>query len=117
LSWQLTGLRLHQQLIGLSLPSQLLARAVTGHAAADAELHQSGVKAAPAQAAANVSQKQQPSKKKGKNGLTLQDQSALTLLDLKHVIGLALKPAAAGWLQSQTQHTFQVMTHLLHFLQ
>jgi len=86
-SWQLTGLRLQQQLLGLALLSQLLGRAVTGQAAADAELHQSGVKAAPAQAAVNVSQKQQQSKKKRKNGLTVQDQSALTLLDLKYVVG------------------------------
>ena len=83
----MTGLQLQQQLLGWLLPSQLLGRAVTGQAADDAELHRYGVKAAPAQAAVNESQKQQQSKKKGKNGFTVQDQSALTLLDLENVVG------------------------------
>ena len=57
--WQMIGLQLHQQLFGLLLPSQLLARAVTGQAADVAELHQPDVTAASARAAATVSQQQQ----------------------------------------------------------
>ena len=84
-------MQLQQQLLGRLLPSQLLGRAATGQAADDAELQQYGVKAAPAQAAVNESQKQQQSKKKGKNGFINCDYCARPVCsysaDLKHVVG------------------------------
>ncbi len=68
--WQQVGLLLHQQLTDLPLLSQLLARAVTGHAAADAELHQSGVMVGPARAAASEFQAHQQQRKKMALGQT-----------------------------------------------
>ena len=57
--WQQVYLLLHQQLTGFLLPSQLLARAVTGPAAA--EVHQSGVMVGPALSAASEFQFQSAS--------------------------------------------------------
>jgi len=86
----LLGPLLPWQLLDLSLPWPLFARVLEGQPAADAELHQTGVTAAPAQAVTNVHQQQQQSKKKGKVALILQDQS------------LALQPVSSCRLQSQT---------------
>ncbi len=72
-----------------------IARALEGQSADVAVFHQPGVKAAPAQAAANMFQQhQQHLKKKGRLALTLQDQS------------WAVQPVGSCWLQSHTQQTF-----------